>query len=122
MSNSIATLQDLTREFASVIPDVDSTAEHERWDPGIGPFEEERQLEMILAALAADGTVPSHIEREVTYPNSGRRCDLVVDVDDQELPIEAKLLRFRLDNGNIDPNMYKSIFSVPETAFVDASH
>ena len=111
MATASGALQNLAREFAGVIPDVDTTAEHERWDPGIGPFEEERQLEMILAALADDGTVPSHIEREAGYPSSGRRCDLVVDVGDRDLPVEAKLLRFRLDNGNIDPNMYKSIFS-----------
>lgn len=105
------TLKDLARDFADVITEVDATAEHERWDPGLGPFEEERQLEKILAALSIDGQVPPHIEREVTYPDSGRRCDLVIDTGDRELPVEAKLLRFRRDNGNIDPNMYKSIFS-----------
>jgi hypothetical protein len=104
-------LGDLAHDFADVIPGVDATAEHERWDPGIGPFEEERQLEMILAALSDDGLTPAHVEREVAYPDSGRRCDLVIDAGTRELPVEAKLLRFRLDNGNIDPNMYKSIFS-----------
>lgn len=111
MPNPTETLRDLARDFADVIPEVDATAEHERWDPGLGPFEEERQLEMVLAALSDDGVVPARMQREVGYPNSGRRCDLVIDTDDHEFPIEAKLLRFRLDNGNIDPNMYKSIFS-----------
>lgn len=111
MTSPKKTLKNITRGFASVIPAVDTTAEHERWKPGIGPFEEERQLEMILAAFSNDGPVPSHIEREVTYPDSGRRCDFVTDASDRELPVEAKLLRFRRDNGNIDPNMYKSIFS-----------
>ena len=111
MSDPSETLRNLVFDFADVIPRIDATAEHERWDPGLGPFEEERQLEKILAALADDGPVPSQVKREVTYPDSGRRCDLVIDADSQELPVEAKLLRFRLDNGNIDPNMYKSIFS-----------
>lgn len=104
-------LVEITREFAAVVPDVDRTAEHDRWDPGIGPFEEENQLEMILGAVADRGAVPDGIESEVPYPESGQRCDLVVDAGDHELPIEAKLLRFRLDNGNIDPNMYASVFS-----------
>ncbi|QKY18293.1 transcriptional regulator [Halorubrum sp. CBA1229] len=104
-------LGDLAQDFADVIPDVDATAEHERWDPGLGPFEEERQLEMILTALSPDGATPTNIKREVSYPDSGRRCDLVIDTGNRTLPVEAKLLRFRLDNGNIDPNMYKSIFS-----------
>lgn len=47
----------------------------------------------------------------MSYPGSQRRCDLLVDKDYIRLPIEAKLLRFRRDNGKIDPNMYKSVFS-----------
>jgi hypothetical protein len=111
MTEAAEVLQEIACDFASVIPDVDREATHERWDPGIGPFEEERQLEMILSTLASKGEVPVDIEREVTYPESGRRCDLVIRGGTAEIPIEAKLLRFRLDNGNIDPNMYKSVFS-----------
>lgn len=111
MTQPAESLREVAKDFASVIPDVDEEATHERWKPGIGPFEEERQLEMILDILATNGPVPGHIRREVSYPESGRRCDLVVRDGNIEIPIEAKLLRFRLDNGNIDPNMYKSVFS-----------
>ncbi|WP_082226643.1 transcriptional regulator [Halorubrum distributum] len=111
MTQTTDVLQEIACDFASVIPAVDKEATHERWDPGIGPFEEERQLEMVLDALASKGEVPANIEREVRYPESGRRCDLVIRDRTLEIPIEAKLLRFRLDNGNIDPNMYKSVFS-----------
>ena len=111
MTQTTELLQEIANDFASVIPSVDEVATHDRWDPGIGPFEEERQLEMLLDFLAAGGDVPDYIEREVNYPESGRRCDIVVRDGDIEIPIEAKLLRFRLDNGNIDPNMYKSVFS-----------
>jgi hypothetical protein len=111
MTQTSELLQEISNDFASVIPSVDEEATHDRWDPGIGPFEEERQLEMILDRLAARGNVPNNIEREVSYPESGRRCDIVVRDGEIEIPIEAKLLRFRLDNGNIDPNMYKSVFS-----------
>ncbi|WP_066415423.1 transcriptional regulator [Halorubrum aethiopicum] len=111
MTQTTELLREITNDFASVIPEIDKKATHDRWDPGIGPFEEERQLEMILDTLATRGNVPDNIEREVSYPESGRRCDLVVHDGDLEVPTEAKLLRFRLDNGNIDPNMYKSVFS-----------
>jgi hypothetical protein len=99
------------RGIASVIPAVDGEADHERWDAGIGPFEEDRQVEMIVNRLADRGIGPSYIETEVRYPGSGRQCDLSIGNRDFQMPIEAKLLRFRRDNGNIDPNMYKSVFS-----------
>ena len=73
MEGASKDFEDFARRSAGVIPDVDSTAERKRCDPGIGPFEEDRQIKMILAALAAlaaAGTVPSHVKREVTYPGS----------------------------------------------------
>lgn len=111
MSDVLATLQNTARDFADVIPVVDRYAEHNRWKPGIGPFEEEIQVEMILDELATDCSVPEYLESEVPYPDSGRRCDLLLENGNLEIPTEVKLLRFRLDNGNIDPNMYKSVFS-----------
>lgn len=66
---------------------------------------------MILETLSDSDRQPWPIEREVPYPESGNRCGLVGDIDRGRLPIEAKLLRFRHDNGNIDPNMYKTVFS-----------
>jgi len=69
------------------------------------------RLEMILAALADDSDQPKYIETEVPYPESGKRCDLSIECGSRQLPVEVKLLRFRRDNGNIDPSMYKSIFS-----------
>jgi hypothetical protein len=104
-------LQRVARDFADVIPQVDADAQHDRWKAGIGPFEEEKQIEMILEELADQVTRIEGIQREVTYPDSQRRCDLVIESDSVRLPVEAKLLRFRRDNGNIDPNMYKSVFS-----------
>ena len=107
MTSAETTLRTFSSDVASVIPIVDAEAEHERWDPGLGPFEEERQLEKLLSALADEEPSPAYVEREVGYPTSGKRCDLRV----RGIPIEAKLLRFRRDNGNIDPNTYKSVFS-----------
>lgn len=105
------TLTELAQSFADVIPAVDKKAQHDRWKAGIGPFEEEAQLAMILEALSDADRQPWPIKQEVQYPESPKRCDLVVDADGGRLPTEVKLLRFRRDNGNIDPNMYKSVFS-----------
>jgi hypothetical protein len=66
---------------------------------------------MILDELGDDGPRPDYVETEKKYPDSLKRCDLVIDRDGFRMPVEAKLLRFRRDNGNIDPNMYKSVFS-----------
>lgn len=104
-------LEKLADGFASVIPEADATAEHERWKPGIGPFEEERQLAMLLDTFRDTQYPDWTVETEVAYPDSGQRCDLVVTAGGCRIPIEAKLLRFRLDNGNIDSNCYMSVFS-----------
>ena len=104
-------LEELADGLATVVPEVDATAEHERWKPGLGPFEEERQLAMLLRAFHDTRDFDWTIETEVAYPNTGQRCDLLVTAEDCRIPIEAKLLRFRLDNGNIDSNCYMSVFS-----------
>jgi hypothetical protein len=101
-------LDRLARDLAAVVPRIDATAEHERWQPGLGAFEAERQLELLVGALrdTADWTV----EREVTYPNGDRRCDLVVEANGRRVPVEAKLLRFRRDNGDREPNTFGTVF------------
>lgn len=104
-------LEELADGFAAVMQQVDSEAEHGRWKPGIGPFEEERQVERLLGTFRETHDPGWSIETEVSYPDSGQRCDLVVNADQHRIPIEAKLLRFRLDNGNIDSNCYMSVFS-----------
>jgi len=103
-------LVQIANAFATVIPRVDANAEHDRWKPGIGPFEEENQIEMILDALE-DHQLRESIETEVSYLEGSRRCDLVLETEGYRLPIEAKLLRFRYDNGNIDPNSFARIFT-----------
>jgi len=40
-----------------------------------------------------------------------QRCDLFIEADETKVPVEAKLLRFRYDNGNIDPNSFAKVFS-----------
>ena len=100
----------LSDEFAAVIPEVDADAEHDRWKPGIGPFEEENQIEMILDALE-ERPLRETIQSEVSYSDGSRRCDLFLDDGELQLPIEAKLIRFRYDNGSIDPNSFARVFT-----------
>ncbi|MDQ2073529.1 transcriptional regulator [Haloarcula sp. H-GB4] len=111
MQTPSVVLQRVARDFADVIPRVDAEARHEEWKAGIGPFEEENQIQMILDGLADSDDTGVEIRTEMSYPGSQRRCDLLVQSGDVCLPVEAKLLRFRRDNGNVDPNMYKSVFS-----------
>lgn len=110
MSDKPDLLIQLADSFASVIPDVDTGAEHDRWKSGIGPFEEENQIEMILEALEGH-PLREAIETEVSYLEGSRRCDLFLNHDGLQLPVEAKLLRFRYDNGNVDPNSFARIFT-----------
>lgn len=98
----------LARDVAAVVPRVDANAEHERWQPGLGAFEEERQLALLVDALGDSSAWT--VEREVPYPNSDQRCDLVVDTGGGRLPLEAKLLRFRRDNADREPNAFGTVF------------
>ena len=102
-------LRYLWDDFASTIPVIDSEAEHDRWQAGIGPFEEDRQVEMLREAVEGD---PSYsIETEASYLDGGQRVDLFIENEETGIPVEAKLLRFRYDNGNIDPNSFEKVFS-----------
>lgn len=99
----------LADDIASVVPEVDAEAEHDRWQPGLGPFEEDRQVEMLREALEERTTYS--ITTEEPYTEGGRRVDLCIESDGTGIPVEAKLLRFRYDNGNIDPNSFAKVFS-----------
>jgi len=102
-------LSQLADDFASVVPEVDSEAEHSRWQAGIGPFEEDRQIEMLREAVERHTSYS--LNTEVPYLESGQRVDLVTESGERQVPVEAKLLRFRYDNGNIDPNSFAKVFS-----------
>ena len=102
-------LTSLAKDFATAAPSVDSIADHDRWQAGIGPFEEENQIEMLRGEI--DGDTSYSIKTEVPYLDGGQRADLFIESEGTKLPIEAKLLRFRYDNGNIDPNSFARIFT-----------
>jgi hypothetical protein len=105
-SDLLTTLAD---DFASVVPAVDTEVEHDRWQEGIGPFEEDRQVEMLRDAV--ERATSYSIETEAPYLDGGQRVDLFIKSEETAIPVEAKLLRFRYDNGNIDPNSFAKVFS-----------
>lgn len=102
-------LQQIAEDFASAIPSIDENADHDRWKPGIGPFEEDRQVEMLREAVEPD--IDYSINTEEPYLEGGQRVDLLIESGETEVPVEAKLLRFRYDNGNIDLNSFAKVFS-----------
>jgi hypothetical protein len=79
----------LADDFASVVPAIDAEAEHDRWQAGIGPFEEERQVEMLRAAV--EGDTSYSIEIEIPYLDGGQRVDLFIESEETAIPVEAKL-------------------------------
>ncbi|MDS0301174.1 hypothetical protein NDI76_20770 [Halogeometricum sp. S1BR25-6] len=106
-----AILDQFARDVADVIPQIDATAEHYRWQPGIGAFDEEEQVERLVERLGQQSTSYEVTETEASYPNSGQRCDILLESDGSQIPIEAKLLRFYRDNGDIEPAAYSTVYS-----------
>lgn len=102
-------LSTLASKFAEVVPEIDATVDHQRWQPGIGPFEEDRQLEFLIGGLDEEFT--QRIETEVRYPDNRMWCDLVLSESGINVPVEAKLIRFRRDNGDIEPTAFNRVFS-----------
>ena len=100
-------LSDLTEDIAEVIPDVDSRTSGQYGD-GIGSENEERQIELLLDELREQDSRYQEVEREVPYPESAERCDLMLP---DGTPVEAKLIRYWRANGDPEPNMHKHVFS-----------
>lgn len=100
-------LRELTIDIAEIIPDVDNQTSGQYGD-GIGSENEERQLELLLQELRKQDSRYEMVEREVSYPGSSERCDLMLP---DGTPVEAKLIRYWRANGDPEPSMYKHVFS-----------
>lgn len=81
-------LEQLADDFAAVVSTVDAEAEHDRCQAGIGPFEEERLIEMLQETL--DVETSYSIGTEESYLDGGQRVGLF---------IESEKLRFRLSQS-----------------------
>lgn len=106
-------LEQLAEDLTDSIRKIDQKAEHENWKPGIAPFEEERQIELIVDELD-DGY---SIEIGKRYLDTGKEMDLYWK--EKDIGFEVKLLRFWQDNGNLDHNWYGKIFSPFRNSFVN---
>lgn len=101
----MADLEQCVEDMAKAIEIKDSEVSHEKFQDGIGPFEEERQLDFLVEELRSMGY--EGIKQEIKYPSSSKKVDLIW----KRHQIEAKLLRLRGDNGRLSQYMFRKIFS-----------
>lgn len=101
----MADLEQFVEDMAKAIEIKDSKVSHDKFQDGIGPFEEERQLDFLVEELESMGY--QDIKQEVKYPSSSKKVDLIWKTHQ----IEAKLLRLRGDNGRLSQYMFRKIFS-----------
>jgi hypothetical protein len=106
MADSLS-LHRLTKDIADAVPVVDSETTGQYGD-GLGSEDEERQLELLLDYLRGTDERYEEIGCEVSYPDGGGKCDLVLP---NETPVEAKLIRYWRANGDPEPTMYGHVFS-----------
>lgn len=81
--------------------------------PGLGPHSETATLGLICELLRSKYSKQDiELSREVSYPNSTGKCDIILSAGDGEkLAIEAKLLRFLGDNGKQNDHLLMHILS-----------
>lgn len=102
-----SSLHTFTKAVADAVPAVDHTTTGQYGD-GVGSEDEERQLELLLGHLRRVDDRYREVDREVQYPDSSGKCDLVLP---NGMPVEAKLIRYWRANGDPEPTMYGHVFS-----------
>jgi len=100
-------LAELTKDMADVVPDVDAGTSG-KYGNGLGSEDEERQVELLLNRIRDTGEHYKKLKREVSYPDGGGKCDLLLP---NGTPVEAKLIRYWRANGDPEPTMYSHVFS-----------
>jgi len=112
-------LEVFTGAIADAVPGVDRNTTGQYGD-GLGSENEERQVELLLDHLRQTDDRYEEVNREVPYPDSSEKCDLVLP---NGMPIEAKLIRYWRANGDPEPAMYGHVFSPfhQNTLLTDAS-
>jgi len=96
-----------TGAIADAVPAVDRNTTGQYGD-GLGSEDEERQVELLLEHLRETDDRYEEVNREVAYPDSSEKCDLVLP---NGMPIEAKQIRYLRANGDPEPTMYAHVFS-----------
>ncbi|WP_435123767.1 hypothetical protein [Halobaculum sp. D14] len=100
-------LEVFTGAIADAVPAVDRNTTGQYGD-GLGSENEERQVELLLDHLRQTDDRYEEVNREVPYPDSTEKCDLVLP---NGMPVEAKLIRYWRANGDPEPAMYRHVFS-----------
>lgn len=100
-------LSRFAEDIADVMPEVDENTEGQYKD-GIGSESEPHQLSLLLERLKQYASWYQDVEREVSYPNGGSKCDIVLP---NGTPVECKLLRYWRANGDPEDYMPKTVFS-----------
>lgn len=121
-------LSQIAEAFAGAIRTVDArcdpyvTRTGREYQPGIGPYPENKAVKLILAEFSVTGLGPCG--QFVSYPSAPRqKCDVWVG-DPHEWVIEVKMGRFRGDNGKPDDTGIKDLispFPTDRSALTDAS-
>ena len=113
------TLGGFVQDFAAAIVAVDElrpVALNQRskvaFSAGIGPHTEAAAIELVMRELANNHEYANY-RTGVPYPGAARqKCDICLGLDpDWNWVIEAKLLRFLGDNGQLNDNMLMHILS-----------
>jgi hypothetical protein len=108
-------LDELVRLFATSIEAVDArcpayiTRNGREYQAGIGPYPENKAMELVTAELRASANVACG--QFIPYPPSARqKCDIWLG-DPLEWVVEVKMGRFRGDNGKPDDTGIKDLIS-----------
>ncbi|QLG50678.1 hypothetical protein [Natrinema halophilum] len=90
--NRSAILDQLADDFALAVPTVDNRADHDRWQAGIGPFEEWNQIEILREEI--DGDTSYTIKTEEPYLDGGQRADIFTESTDTNFRLRRSLSDF----------------------------
>ena len=81
------------------------------YQPGIGPFNEDRAVDLTLARMRTKSPDRyTQVQCRAPYPGSRQKCDLVLG-NPPVWAIEVKMARFRGDNGKPDDMAIKDLLS-----------
>lgn len=121
-------LADFIRDFAAALTAVDArrpvfTSRTGRvYKPGIGPYSEDRAVDLILAEMKTSNThAYGRLACRVPYAKSRQTCDVVLP---SEWMIEVKMARFYGDNSKPDDTSLKDLlspFDVDRSALTDCT-
>ena len=92
-------------------PQARSARSGRLYQPGIGPFAEDRAVDLTLEQLRTLAPRDyGHLGSRVLCPGSRQRCDIVIG-EPAAWAVEVKMARFSGDNGKPDDTAVKDVIS-----------